>query len=141
MSQQTPARKCRLSLYSSNYFNNPSLIPEDFDYVAHEKKLYTLTQEIKDVEENKSESDRNKIVFFMYSIGLFCFGNIDSVEDIINSFSFVNRRMKTMVFVLQELLPLPSSISINTPDLLKKWLSDNKNRLEWIEKEGKYLLN
>jgi hypothetical protein len=140
MSQQTPARKCRLSLYSSKYFNSPSLIPEDFDYTAHENNLYILTQEIKDEEEKKPESERDKIVFFMYSIGLVCFGNINSVEDVINSFSFVNQRMKTMVFVLRELLPLPSDISINTPNLLKQWVSDNKNRLEWSEKEGRYLL-
>jgi hypothetical protein len=76
----------------------------------------------------------------MVSTGLFCFGHIEAIDDIIKYFKFVPRPIKIMAWVLRELLPLPQDIGIDTPDLLKQWISDNKNRLEWSEEKGKYLL-
>ncbi len=137
----TPARKYRLSFYNSgsNYIR-PDLIPEDFDFEYHERKLYELSIEIKKEEEIKGDLEKSKIAIFMVSTGLFCFSHIEAIDDIIKYYKFVPRPVKTMAWILRELLPLPGKIGIFTPDLLKQWLSDNKNRIEWNEQEGRYLL-
>jgi hypothetical protein len=136
----TPARGCRLLFYRGDYFEQHHLIPDDFDFNYHEDKLYKLSLEIKESEESKSDLEKSKTAIFMVSTGLFCFGHLDEIDNIINYYQLVPRSIKTMVGVLRQLLPLPQNIGINTPDLLKQWLSDNKNRLEWSEQEGRYLL-
>jgi hypothetical protein len=139
----TPARRCRLENYKSGrYFLRPDLIPDDFDFEYHERKLYELSLEIQktESEELKFDPNRTKAGIFMASIGLFCYGHLEVVDDIIEYFKLVPRPIKTMVWVLRELLPLPQEIGIDNPDLLKQWLFDNRNRLEWSEEKGKYLL-
>jgi hypothetical protein len=137
----TPARRCRFSNYNgSRYFNHLGLIPEDFDFEYHERRLYKLSIEIKQEEEAKGDLEKSKTAIYMASIGLFCFGHLEVIDDIINYFKFVPRPVKVMAIVLRELLPLPHEIGIDTPDLLKQWVSENRNRLEWSEGKGKYLL-
>ena len=104
------------------------------------KKLYELSKEIQEEEQGKCELKKSKVAIFMASIGMFCFGHLDVIDDIIKYFNLVPRPVKVMVWVLRELLPLPQEIGIDTPDLLKQWLFDNRDRLEWSEEKGKYLL-
>lgn len=133
----TPARECILWLFSSSY--NPKQLPKELYVLELEACIYKHSCEI--FEDIKTKKETNPSLIFMCYVALFCFGYLELGEDIIDLYQIMNVRIRQMTLVFRKLLPLPHDIGINNPSLLKKWLCENKSKLEWSKPEGRYILN
>lgn len=88
-----------------------------------------------DSEAPRSVSDVKNGVF-VFAVGLFTFGRLDVVEDIIKRMPS-SGQVRGLEYVINVLLPLPDNLDpIMQPDTFHRWLTRNAERLIWNKNKG-----
>lgn len=153
----TPARKYRVMVWKADKFNlrdiyeldlNPELDPKRLHDVLEKTAFHArgyLDEHFDD--DTVTEINIKWFLLHLVSVGLFAFGHLDATDDILLSFSRVEKKSTRhmqitlpLMNALQELLPLPRGLfALDKLDKVAIWLHQNGERLEWDEKRGKYV--
>lgn len=121
----------------SRIYRNSAGYPQD------EFSMLSTTEEILQV-----YRDSTALALVYAGIGMLAYGNLEVLDEIIN---YLPRPIadegavsRNVGFALKGILPLPKyldDISIRKhPEELREWFQENRDRLIWSEKQGKYVI-
>lgn len=90
----------------------------------------------------KQEEPLACLGLLMLAVGLFTYGRLDVVDDILNSIPPPKLRVGRLAWCLHGMLPLPDSIGNVQQDTaaVKTWFDSHKAALQWDETRGVYTL-
>jgi hypothetical protein len=110
---------------------------EDTEFYNFLDNLYVNE---KSREETIAEDARKEanLAVFVSAVGLFAYGRLDVVEDILNNIPSP-RNLRRLAWVLNALLPMPRSLDPLTDiEAVRSWVTANRDELLWDRNEEKF---
>jgi hypothetical protein len=110
------------------------------------ENLYNATKERLSSLINESASDliiqAEKAALFVFSVGIFTFGRLNVVEDILAGIPGGKGSIRNLALVLNVLLPIPKGLdALRNPEEIKEWVKVKYSRLKWDETLERYILD
>ncbi len=115
-----------------------------FDYAVDQAEfrltLENIYAEAKEkLKSTDNESARNRKYLYLSAIGLLAYGFINTVPDIIENHSLVDKDYNWLASILNFIFPIPKGMNIfNDPDDFKRWMQENSANLYYKESAGKF---
>jgi hypothetical protein len=81
----------------------------------------------------------NRGALYIYAVGLFAFGHLDSARDVIDNIP-ASGSLKQLALVLPALLPGLDRTAVADVETVRAWLDRFRDRLRWNEPAGRYEL-
>lgn len=83
-----------------------------------------------------------RLGLLILAVGLFTYGRLEVVEDILDSIPPSELRVGRLAWCLNGMLPLPASIGdvLQDSDSVKVWVSSHRDSLHWDDQKGVFVL-
>lgn len=141
----TPARRYRERLRRLSYLHYT------VDYDSTLTSDENLRRWVKELHASWNEKPENDAPFFVASVGLLAFGQLDAYRDVLDRrkprFSLADdgRGSSTLETIAADIFPLPfglkqAGIDDEEADKIIEWVEANKHKLSWSEIEGRFVL-
>lgn len=108
---------------------------QDLNYSCDDQRFYEHLENLCE-REKIEQSPSSGLAIFLLSIGLFAFGKLDAIEDILNNMPSSRHPTRSLVSCFR-LLPLPQTLEF---DEIRIWVKRKEKYLEWDEAEDRYYL-
>ena len=94
-------------------------------------------------DEGESDSELQAVGAFVLGSGLFVFGELRHIDEVLKHYPAVTSNAKYLVYAVRDLLTLPEGLDVLEEEdrrTIGRWAKENSDRLHWDEKKGVYVL-
>ncbi|MCA0457097.1 MAG: hypothetical protein LCI00_24210 [Chloroflexi bacterium] len=137
MTERHVASTYRIQVWNEFYPYHP------FDYAVDQLAFRDMLENAYEAAKEKLRSSNNENTtrkyLFLSAIGLLAYGFLNTVPDIVESGSLVNKDYRWLISILNFIFPTPKGMNVfNDPDDFKIWLQANSSNLYFKESAGKF---